>query len=141
MKKYILSLIAALVLVTGMLVPQFVHAQTAPSDSNTNKSVFQECDDQAAKQSTFCQTSSHDKNGFTPFGPNGLFTKIVQIIVWLVAIISVLMVVIGGFRYVVSGGDSNATSGAKNTILYAVIGLAVAIFAQVIVSFVLSQIS
>lgn len=116
-------------------------AQDNPASNDTNSQVFQECNDQAAAKSTFCQSAKADKDSFTPFGPTGLFTRIVQIIVWLVAVVSVLMIVIGGFRYVVSGGDSNAVSGAKNTIIYALIGLVVAFFAQVIVSFVLSQIS
>jgi len=54
----------------------------------------------------------------------------------LVGIISIIMIIIGGFRYVVSGGDSNSTKGAKDTILYAVIGLVIVLFAQVIVRFV-----
>jgi hypothetical protein len=49
------------------------------------------------------------------------------------------MIIIGGFRYVVSGGDSAGVEGAKNTILYAVIGLVVALLAQAIVVFVISR--
>lgn len=57
----------------------------------------------------------------------------------LVGAVSVIMIIIGGFRYVVSNGDSNAVTGAKNAILYAVVGLVIVIFAQVIVRFVLSN--
>jgi hypothetical protein len=62
--------------------------------------------------------------------------RVINILSVVVGAVSVIMVIIGGFRYVVSNGDSNAVSGAKNTILYAIIGLLVVIFAQVIVSFV-----
>jgi hypothetical protein len=51
------------------------------------------------------------------------------------------MVIIGGFRYIVSNGDSNGVSGAKNTILYAIVGLVIVLFAQVIVRFVLTRVT
>ena len=49
------------------------------------------------------------------------------------------MIIIGGFRYVTSQGDQTQMQSAKNTILYAVIGLIVAIAAYAIVSFVVTQ--
>jgi hypothetical protein len=49
------------------------------------------------------------------------------------------MILIGGFRYITSGGDSGNVSGAKNTILYAIVGLVIVALAQFIVRFVLSQ--
>lgn len=72
-------------------------------------------------------------------GSGGLLPKIAQIIVFIVGALSVVMIIIGGFRYVISGGDSNGVQGAKNTIIYAVVGLVVALFSQVIVSFVLTK--
>lgn len=54
--------------------------------------------------------------------------------------ISILIIVIAGFQYVVSGGDPQKTSRAKDTILYAVIGLVVAISAFTIVTFVLGRV-
>jgi len=51
----------------------------------------------------------------------------------------VVMVMIGGFKYMLSNGDSNGIQTAKNTILYALIGLVVAVSGQVIVSFVISR--
>jgi hypothetical protein len=72
-------------------------------------------------------------------GPNGIITKATQFIIYATGAISVIMVIIGGFKYTLSAGDSNATSSAKNTIMYSIIGLVVAILAQVIVSFILSR--
>ena len=51
------------------------------------------------------------------------------------------MIIIAGFRYVISQGDSGAVTSAKNTILYAVIGLIVAIFAWAIVDFVIDNLA
>ena len=50
------------------------------------------------------------------------------------------MIIIGGFAYVTSAGEPQKLKGAKDTILYALIGLAVAIFAQLIISFVMSNV-
>jgi hypothetical protein len=64
---------------------------------------------------------------------------IVNILLYILGAIAVVMIVVGGIRYTTSGGDSSAITGAKNTILYSVIGLVVAILAYSIVNFVLSQ--
>lgn len=72
-------------------------------------------------------------------GRGSLLYRIIQLVTVATGAISVTMIIVGGFKYVVSGGDSNATKGAKDTILYAVIGLVIALFAQVIITFVLSS--
>lgn len=56
----------------------------------------------------------------------------------VIGIVAVVMVIIGGFKYITSAGDSGKTASAKNTILYAVIGLVIVIFAQIIVNFVIN---
>jgi len=58
----------------------------------------------------------------------------------VIGFVSIIMIMIGGFRYITSAGDSNSTSAAKNTILYAVIGLVVVAMAQVIARFVINQV-
>ena len=55
----------------------------------------------------------------------------------LISVVAVVMLIYGGFRYVVSGGDSKKVTDAKNTILYAIIGLIVAFLALAIVNFVI----
>lgn len=70
---------------------------------------------------------------------NRLVATTVNILSWIVGIAAVIMIIVGGFRYVISGGDSNAISGAKTTILYALIGLVVALLAQGLVQFVLTR--
>jgi hypothetical protein len=59
----------------------------------------------------------------------------------VVGIVAVIMIIYAGFRYVTSGGKDDSVKGAKNTILYAVIGLVVVALAQIIVHFVLSKTS
>ncbi len=72
-------------------------------------------------------------------GDDGLVTKIINILLWAIGVVSVIMLIIGGFRYATSNGDSNQVTAAKNTIMYAVIGLVIAIFAYAIVNFVLAE--
>ena len=74
-------------------------------------------------------------------GPNGVFTQITNTVLYIVGIISVIMLIYGGLRYVISGGDSKKVTDAKNTILYAIIGLIVSILAFAIVNFVINAIT
>lgn len=74
------------------------------------------------------------------FGSAGVFSQITNVLLFIVGAISVIMIIIGGLRYVISGGDSANVSAAKNTILYAVIGVVVALLAYAIVNFVLEAI-
>lgn len=74
-------------------------------------------------------------------GLNNIITDIVNIFSVIVGIVSVIMIIYGGFRYVTSGGDSGNVSSAKNTIIYAVVGLIVVALAQFIVQFVLDKVT
>jgi len=72
---------------------------------------------------------------------NNIVRTVINVFTWVVGIVSVIMIIVGGFKYITSGGDSGAVTGAKNTILYAIVGLVVVVLAQVIVRFVLSNVS
>lgn len=73
------------------------------------------------------------------FGPEGIITKVAQGIIYAVGVVSVIIIIVGGIRYIASAGDPNGTKGAKDSILYALVGLVVALFAQALVAFVLSR--
>jgi hypothetical protein len=75
------------------------------------------------------------------FGPNGVFITLTNILLFIIGAIAVVMLIIGGVRYVVSSGDQNAVTSAKNTILYAIIGIVIAFLAYAAVNFVSAQIS
>jgi ABC-type Fe3+ transport system permease subunit len=72
-------------------------------------------------------------------GFKSIIGTVINVLSILVGAVSVIMIIIGGFRYVVSNGDSNGVTGAKNTIMYAIVGLVVVLFAQVLVAFVFSK--
>jgi hypothetical protein len=61
----------------------------------------------------------------------------IQILSWLVGAASVIMIIIGGLKYVTSNGDANKIGSAKTTVLYALAGLVVALLAQALVILVL----
>lgn len=65
----------------------------------------------------------------------------VNIISVIASIIAVIMIIIGGFRYITSNGDSGSVSGAKNTIIYAVVGLIIVAFSQIIVRFTVGRVT
>lgn len=75
------------------------------------------------------------------FGTGSIFTTIVNILLFIIGAISVIMLIFGGIRYTTSGGDSGAVTSAKNTIMYAIIGLVVAFLAFAVVNWVLGAIA
>ncbi len=72
------------------------------------------------------------------FGNTGVFKQVTNTILYIVGIIAVVMLIIGGIKYLLSGGDSKKVTDAKNTVLYAIIGLVIAFLAFAIVNFVIT---
>ena len=93
------------------------------------------CSDTTLADSDICQNRA-DKL----FGPGSIWTNIINTMIYVVGAVAVLMIVIGGLRYVLSGGDASQTKSAKDTILYSIIGVIIAIMAFAIVNFVLINI-
>ncbi len=73
------------------------------------------------------------------FGDGGIFQTITNVLLFIIGAVSVIMLIIGGIRYTISQGDSSAVTSAKNTILYSIIGLVVAILAYAAVNFVITH--
>ena len=69
----------------------------------------------------------------------GKIKTVVDILLFLLGAIAVIMIVVGGLRYVLSSGDASQITSAKNTILYAVIGVIVALLAYAIVNWVIDK--
>lgn len=72
---------------------------------------------------------------------NTILKTVINLFSLAVGIVSVFMIIIGGFKYITSGGDSNNLTSAKNTILFAIVGLVIVALAQFIVRFVLSKVT
>ncbi len=73
------------------------------------------------------------------FGEGSIFTTVVNVMLFIIGAISVIMLIFGGIRYTTSAGNAAAVTAAKNTIMYAIIGLVVAFLAFAVVNWVLGQ--
>lgn len=120
MKK---AIIAAAVVVASMC-GGVLSAQPAGAAVDLYQDV---CTASNAQNTEFCK-----QKGKTA---DSVIQGIINFLLMLAAIISVIVIIVGGFRYSTSGGDANQVTAAKNTILYAVIGLVVSLFAWSIVNF------
>jgi hypothetical protein len=85
---------------------------------------------QANNSSIVCKSKGDD-------APS-MFKIVINTLLYVLGMVAVVMIVIGGIRYTTSNGDAGSVKGAKDTILYSVVGLVVAILAYTIVNFVIS---
>ena len=99
------------------------------------------CDPTGGSVQTGVDCAKGNSSDQALFGDNSIFTTVVNILLFVIGAISVVMLIVGGIRYTISGGDSAAVTGAKNTIMYAIIGLIVAFLAFAIVNWVLGAIT
>ncbi|MCA9327583.1 hypothetical protein KDA14_03585, partial [Candidatus Saccharibacteria bacterium] len=102
----------------------------------------------ASIQDSLCNGASLDvsaggscETGDTSGKANDLIATVINIFSVIVGVVAVIMIIYGGFRYITSGGDSGKITNAKNTIIYALIGLVVVALAQFIVKFVLEKVT
>ena len=72
-------------------------------------------------------------------GDNGLIKTVVNVLLWAVGILSVIMIIFSGLRYITSAGDASKTKSAQSTLTYSVVGLIVAIMAYAIVNMVTNR--
>ncbi len=77
----------------------------------------------------------------TLLGDGGVLSTIINTMLFIIGFLSVVMLIFGGLRYIISGGNAAAVTAAKNTILYAIVGLIIAIFAYAIVNFVIGSLT
>lgn len=129
-KRHLLALLAVPALMLS------VAAFSAPANAACN------LDDTGSDNMTLCggATSSHGSDQPTDlFGAGGIFQTVTNVLLFVIGAVSVVMLIIGGIRYTVSQGDSSAVTSAKNTILYSVVGLLVAILAFAAVNFVIGS--
>lgn len=129
LKHFKLLLVAPVFLMVSGLTPTLVSASCAAPDSPA--------------EAIQCGTNNAAGVPGTTGSPGTTITttiaNIVNLISIAVGVAAVIMIIIGGFRYVTSGGKEESIKGAKNTILYALVGLLVVALAQIIVRFVLNK--
>ena len=97
-----------------------------------------DCDASDLSVSSGANCAQGDNTPTDLVGTGGIFTTIVNIMLFVVGAVAVIMLIIGGIRYVTSGGSQENVTAAKNTILYAIIGIVVALLAYAVVNFVVN---
>jgi len=129
MRKFLLklALIPAIAMALFGLSPVLAHADCVGSDTAS------------AIQCGTSNVSGVPSSGNPGKSLSDTVTQVINILSVLVGIVAVIMIIIGGFRYITSAGDTNKIASAKNTLLYAIIGLIVVALAEVIAQFVLKN--
>ena len=128
-------------LLAGVFLAGSLLALPVPAGAQNTQQL---CDgaDLKLDSSGSCQTKDKDGNNVSASSKvNKLLDDIVNLFSIIVGIVAVIMIIYGGFRYITSGGDSSKITDARNTILYAIVGLIIVAFAQFVVKFILSKIS
>ena len=126
MKKKLLTiaLLLAFTLLGPALVPSAAASAACPAGNDPKGQVLEGID-----QTGDCDTS----------GINNLMGTIVTILSWVAGVAAIIMILVSGFKYITSGGDSGKVSSAKSALIYALVGVAVAVLAQLLVRFVITQ--
>lgn len=127
--KKLRALITSSLLAFTLLMPV-----TAFAASSTGGSSGEAC---SAISSISPNGGTCDKSS----GPsvNKLIKTAINLLSLVAGVIAIIMLIVSGLKYITSQGDSNSISSAKNSLLYAIIGLVVVVFAQILVKFVLSK--
>jgi len=139
MRKRIQSIIAAFILSVGFGVMML--APTTYADDKKATPPSGTSSDAGCTDAKSCVTNGLQATGGTSSKTSisDIFKTIVNVLLFVIGAISVIMIIIGGIKYTTSNGDSSSVTSAKNTILYAVVGLLVSMFAYAIVNFVVTR--
>lgn len=130
--KFIKKSLTTLLLAVSLCLPvaSLTTATPAYAACTDAKSCAQE--GVCAVDQSGCQTN--------PSGSvNSIISTVINLLSLIVGVAAVIMIIVGGFKYVISSGDSANVQSAKNTILYAIVGLVIVALAQVIVRFVINK--
>lgn len=130
-KRIILSLVATLSLAAPLAVPAFASAATTDVPGNLK------CGANLSFAGAESGTCTDDDTSGTQV--DNIVANVINIISLVVGVVAVIMIIVGGLRYITSGGESGSVTGAKNTIMYAIVGLIVVALAQLIVRFVVKK--
>lgn len=129
MRKIKLFLLTGLFAMTA-LVPVFAVGTVGAQVSQGSKDAA--CEGIGAGTGNVC-------TGGAGVGVGRLVATAVSILSWVVGVISVIMVLVGGLKFITANGDSSKITSARSTIIYALIGIAVAVSAQILINFVVTE--
>ncbi len=134
MNKIRLAFLSVLIGIAGMFaiasVPQQAHAALF------SRATDQACSGAALQDDGTCAGQIGAENKV-----NKLLTTVLEILSYVIGIIAVIMMIVGGIRFITSQGEGSSINAARNTVIYAAVGLIIAALAQVLVKFVVGKLS
>ncbi|HUD08346.1 MAG TPA: pilin [Candidatus Saccharimonadales bacterium] len=140
--KRMLLLIAV---VMALLVPMVMNSQTGyaagidnGTDINNGNSNIDSICGMGVSNSSYCHETDTPTNRI--YGKGGVIVITSYIIASIAGVAAVIMIVIGGIRFMVSGGDPNQVAGARNSIIFALVGLVVIAAAETLFLFVINSV-
>lgn len=113
-----------------LLVSVFVGGLALAPVASAANPLEDVCD--GVTDSAICNDSANNNTT-----PESVVAVVVNTLLYIVGFLSVIMIIVGGLRYVTSAGNASAVTGAKNTLVYAIVGLVVSFMAYAIVNWVL----
>ena len=129
MKKMILSVLIVVCSVFGF---------SSISVASLSTNVSAQAANSVVKKGITTATTT-DMQNKSIAGEGGLISILINFLLWTVGILSVVMIIFSGFRYITSAGDAAKTKSAQTTLTYSIVGLIVAVLAWVIVKMILRQ--
>lgn len=125
--KYILASILVSILLTS---PVPIQAASVFSICQSNSS---------ASQTSVCNTiNKHQANNSNPVLI--IIKTVINILSYITGIIALIIILISGARFMISSGDPNRVTTAKNSLIYAIVGIVIFLSAQLIVTYVLNNV-
>lgn len=121
--RLVLPVLAGMMLMVGQTG---MAAAACPSGGGAKSQVLQG----VGQSGSNCKDDAVDKT----------IATVVRLLSYFIGVVATIMIMVSGFKYITAGGDPAKVGNAKSTLVYALIGLAIAAIAQVLVSFVLTQI-
>lgn len=109
---------------------------------NTKQVVAQSASDAVCETVGGTSTGGGCSDSGTDLGASSisdLLATLLNVLSIIAGVAAVIMVMIAGFKYITSGGDSGSVTSAKNTLLYAIVGIVIVAMSQIIVRFVLAR--
>lgn len=116
-------------LLAGVMIAGIGGAVVVASPSAHAVNVFDACSGNA--DTAVCKAKNDNAAS--------MVQNVINLLLYVLGIIAVIMIIIGGIRFTTSDGDPAGVKTARNTIIYSVVGLVVAIMAYAIVNLVLSR--
>ena len=100
--------------------------------------VFGACSSTTAQSTNVCQTVGNQPTTSDPI------TKVLKIVIGILGVVigiaAVIVIMISGFTFIVNGGDPQAVTRARNQLIYAIVGVVIAVMAESIVFFIIGKV-